>query len=116
MPDSNISQGVPGANQVRAILFHEGDHWVGQCVEYDICTQAKNLTDLYRKLELTVQFEREESIKRHGAPFAGIPAAPARFEDMWNKGWSITPADNIATHHINEKQESRVDLELALCA
>ena len=118
MPDSNIGgtpQEAPPAGQIRALVFHEGDHWIGQCIEYDICAQAKNLTELYQKLEVTIQFEREESIKRRGSPFAGIPAAPSHFEDMWNKSWSITPG-NAVLHHENRRQDERMGLELALCA
>jgi hypothetical protein len=103
--------------QVRAILFREGDVWVGQCIEYDICTHADNLTNLNKKLEMTIQMQRDRSIERYGSPFAGIPPAPPRFEEMWNKqSGSFTPADNAAAQHKEMKQESIVDLELALCA
>jgi hypothetical protein len=104
------------AELVRAILFREGDHWIGQCIEYDICAQAKNLTELKKKLELTIEFEREVSVKRHGYAFAGIPAAPQRFEEMWNKGWAITPSTSAEFPREIQNDEKIVDLELALCA
>jgi hypothetical protein len=68
---------------LRAVVFMDGDLWFAQCLEHDIGVQASNLHDLPKKLELTVAFEREESIRRHGEPFGGIPPAPARFQDMW---------------------------------
>jgi|ERR1700691_2006463 len=92
------------AGHFRAILFREGDHWIGQCIEYDICAQAKNLTELKKKLELTIEFEREVSVKRHGYAFVGIPAAPQRFEEMWNKGWAITPQIMVVPKPLEETQ------------
>jgi hypothetical protein len=71
--------------KIRAILFREGDLWVGQCIEYDIGAQAKTLTELHKKLELTVMLDLQESVKRHGVPFKGIQPAPNSFADMWDK-------------------------------
>jgi hypothetical protein len=55
--------------EIRAVLFRDGDLWVGQCIEYDIGAQAKTLTELHKKLELTVMLDLQESVKRHGVPF-----------------------------------------------
>jgi hypothetical protein len=71
--------------EIRAILFRDGDLWVGQCIEYDIGAQAKTLTELHKKLELTVMLDLQESVKRHGVPFKGIQPAPSYFADMWDK-------------------------------
>ena len=68
---------------IRVVILREGDYWVAQCLEYDIGAQAKNLRDLRAHLDLTLQAELQESLNRHGEPFAGIDPAPKYFHDLW---------------------------------
>lgn len=97
-------------NTIRVIIFREGDLWVAQCVEYDIGAQAPSLGELTRKLDLTIEAEVRESLRRHGVPFKGIPRAPAQTEEMWNRQvGSFKPAPNFSSH-------LREGVELALCA
>ena len=69
---------------IRAIMFREGEIWVGQCIEYDICAQAPSLADLHKRLMNTVAYECERTIHLFGTPFMGISPAPRHFEEMWN--------------------------------
>jgi hypothetical protein len=114
MNDSFIPHSPDTQMRIRAILFRDSDLWVGQCIEYDIGAQAKTLTELHKKLELTVMFELHESLKRHGVPFKGIDPAPGRFADMWNKqAGEFKPVSDVASH---KTASPEVGLELALCA
>lgn len=70
--------------EVRLVVFKDGDSWVAQCLEYDIGAQASNLDDLQNRFIVAFKAECEESLKRNGAPFEGIPAAPKHFHDMWD--------------------------------
>jgi hypothetical protein len=36
---------------IRAVAFEHGDHWVAQCLEHDIATQARTLDSLLDELE-----------------------------------------------------------------
>ncbi len=108
----NISHG-----QIRAIIFREGDLWVAQCVEYDIGAQGRTLPEVTKRLELTVELELEESIRRHGAPFRGVPAAPSSVGDMWeSQAGAFTPAASAPADTRPERDRAKVGLELALCA
>ena len=65
---------------IRVIVFQEEEGaWVAHCVDYDIATQAPDLPTLRRRLELTMQAELQQSMERHGKPFAGIGPAPLIF-------------------------------------
>ena len=68
---------------VRVIVFQDNGMWVAQCLEYDIGTQADDIDTLNARLEVVLRAELNESMQRHGKPFAGIEAAPERFQLMW---------------------------------
>lgn len=94
------------SNQIRVVVFREGDVWVAQCLEYDIGAQAPDLETLHRRLALTVELERRISTERNGKAFAGIDPAPKHFQDMWAKrSGGFTP-----------KSDGYADLQLALVA
>ena len=69
---------------IRVVAYKEGDQWIAQCLEYDICAHASDEDKLKSRLAAILEFERNLSIERNGAPFAGIDPAPEQFHDMWN--------------------------------
>lgn len=71
--------------KVRVIAFKDGDTWVAQCLEYDIGAQGTDLDDVYGRLMVAIQIDRETSIAIHGKPFAGIEKAPQFFFDRWEQ-------------------------------
>jgi hypothetical protein len=71
------------SSDVRIVIFHEGEFWVAQCLEYDIGVQAGDLVELEDRLMVALETERKEGLARHGEPFAGIEPAPKFFQDMW---------------------------------
>jgi hypothetical protein len=74
---------MSAADPIGVLLSKEGDHWLAQCVEYDIGAQARDLGELRKRLLIAVRAERDESLRRHGKPFAGIGPAPRHFHDLW---------------------------------
>lgn len=104
------------AGLIRAVMFREGDMWVAQCLEYDIGAQGKDLADLAKRLALTIELERSESINRLGKPFAGIDPAPERFHEMWERRTGqYHPTTPIRVRFRNDG-DGEVPVELALCA
>lgn len=81
--------------ELRVVVFMEGEQWVAQCLEYDIGAQGSSLEELRSRFEATLNAERMESRRRNVKDFAGIDPAPAYFKDMWNKcpgEYTPTPA------------------------
>lgn len=71
-------------DMVRVIAFKEGDAWIAHCVEYDICAQGSDLSQLRRRMEVALEVECEMSEKRTGTPFGGIGPAPSIYEAMYD--------------------------------
>ena len=70
-------------DEVRVIIFEEDGAYVAQCLEHDICAFAGDLDTLRGRFVSLFIFERNLSIDRNGAPFAGIDPAPEKFQGMW---------------------------------
>jgi hypothetical protein len=105
-------QAMTEAIRIRAILFRDGELWVGQCLEYDIGAQASDLDQLHSRLLIAIDCERKESVARNGAPFAGIDRAPQHFFDMWEKA----PGGYSPRRPSKLPNDGSLDLNLALCA
>jgi hypothetical protein len=78
-----------GAFTVNAVLYEQGDWWIGQCLEYDITTQAHTFTELQYELERVVFSHVFASIAEGRKPFEGLPEAPPKFWRMWEAGSRI---------------------------
>lgn len=106
---------MKGSAQLRMIAFKEGDQWVGQVLEHDIGAQAPTLDELHHRLEIAIGLELEESLKRHGKPFAGIDPAPRHYHEMWEKrAGQFQPTDQA--RGTVKSDGSSVQVEMALCA
>jgi hypothetical protein len=74
---------MSAADPIRVLLLKEGERWVAQCLEYDIGAQARDLDQLRKRLLVALQAERDEGLRWHRKPFAGIGLAPQHFRDLW---------------------------------
>ena len=72
------------ARDLRVLVFREGDVFVAQCLEYDICTFAADLGLLRQRIDGQIESERQLSSEMHGRDFAGIQPAPEIFLKMWD--------------------------------
>lgn len=73
-------QHAPKADQFRVILFKEGDTWVAQGLEHDICVQAPTMGELYGRFDVAVRLEENEP-----GGLDRIGQAPKHFFDLWEK-------------------------------
>lgn len=70
---------MTSSEAIRVVVFQDGDRWVAQCLEYDIGAQADDPDTLQLYLDVALKAELEESLKRHGKAFEGIPSFPSAF-------------------------------------
>jgi hypothetical protein len=88
---------------LRVVVFWEGESWIAQCLEYDICAQAPDVDTLRSRLAVALDAEWEAG----GNSFSGIEKAPEHFFKKWERCTSrIQPAS----------ESDRVEVEMALCA
>lgn len=96
---------MTGNESVRVIVLKDGDTYIAQCLEYDLCAHAQDEKTLFSRFEALFNFERNLSIERNGAPFAGIDPAPREFHDMWD-----------ACEQMNSMNVAGAQVSLAKCA
>jgi hypothetical protein len=82
---------------VRIITFKEGDIWVAQCLEHDVCVQAGDLDSLRTRMEMALKAE---------SPLDKLPKAPAHFFELWEKKSGFNKSG----------KSDGVEYEMALCA
>jgi hypothetical protein len=82
-PASLIVEGSVASKLIRFVIFREGDHWLGQCLEFDLGVQAKTLQEVHRRLPFVLECEMRESVSRYKLPFSGLDAAPTDFRRLW---------------------------------
>ncbi len=98
------------SEDIRAVIFQEGDLWVAQCLDYDIGAQAHDLETVRHRLGVAVEIERRTSMEVYGTEFDGIDRAPARFFEMWEKR-SLSSGPEMM-----KKGRKPFALDFALCA
>jgi hypothetical protein len=101
--------GMSEDKTLRVVIFRDDEGWAAQCLEYDICAYADDLSKLQSRFEATLVCEYEISNKLHGSPLAGIGPAPEKFQEMW-KGCAgkYEPYNNAKLSERN--------IDFALCA
>jgi hypothetical protein len=66
---------VMPTSQIRIIAFREGDQWVAQCLEHDVCVQANDLKTLHARMDVALIVE----------DIGELPPAPERFFQLLEK-------------------------------
>jgi len=77
---------------ITAVAFQEHGLWIAQCLEHDLCTSAKNYSDLGRKLASQLRLQIYLDRKRGKEPLQDIPRAPQKFWNMYSSG---APAEDV---------------------
>lgn len=78
---------------IHAVAFRRKSHWVAQCLEYNIATQAKTLDALLYELERILVGHVLVADQEQTEPFVGLQGAPKRFWEMYKRALApVTPA------------------------
>jgi hypothetical protein len=96
---------MSASHTIRVIAFQEGEHWVAQCLEHDICAIAHDLETLKYRVEVAVEAERL-LCQEKGTDLDSLPEAPKYFFDKWERRSEFDASG----------QADGVGYEMALCA
>ncbi len=96
---------MPMSQTIRVIAFKDGDQWVAQCLEHDICAIADDLETLQYRVEVAIEAERALCLEK-GLDLDSLPAAPKYFFDKWSR----------RSEFDHSGQADGVGYEMALCA
>jgi hypothetical protein len=69
---------------IRAVVFQDGERWIAQCLEYDLCTSAEDRKELTRKLASQLRLQIVLDLAKGKKPFQDLPRAPQRFWEMYS--------------------------------
>ena len=97
---------------IKAVLFKEGDWWVGQCLDHDIVAQAKSAKDLAYEIQRAVIGHIVVSKQEGLVPFSSLPRAPQKYWDMFDQGLMIQP-DRFTLETAKEVFVTEPELSLA---
>lgn len=67
---------------LRIVVYEEDGHWIAQCLEFDICTQADDRETLQDRMDCLIECE-VAAMSESGQQ---LDPAPERFHNMWSKG------------------------------
>ena len=76
---------------MRVVITKEGDKFVGQVLEHDICSQGATIDQLMDRLGLTIELERQE----RGGTLADIAPAPDEFHKIWEEARACNTAVTV---------------------
>jgi hypothetical protein len=97
---------------IHAVFFRHGDWWISQCLEYDLVTQSRRLEDLPSEVRRQLTVQIAGSVQRGIEPFAGLPPAPRRFWEMFDRAQSrVEPIK--AVEGLDDLPEIRMEARLA---
>jgi predicted RNase H-like HicB family nuclease len=85
------------AIRIRAVVFQESGWWCAQCLEYDIATQARTITELKAELKKVLTIHIELALERGQEPFAVFPKAPERYFQMYDAFEQAGSTEDAAT-------------------
>jgi hypothetical protein len=83
------------ANELRVVAFREGDCWIAQCVEYDLCVQGNDIAQAKRRMEALIRLEAQHTLEQNGELFAGIDPAPDYFASMFDGAEEVSIAGHL---------------------
>lgn len=75
---------------MRVVIKKEGDLFVAQCLEHDICSQGNTIDELMERLVGTVRLECEE---RDG-DLDDIEPAPDLYHEIWDNARQLSDSDS----------------------
>jgi len=100
-----------GEKTIRAIVYRDEDWWIIRCLDHNLVTAARNLEEVPGELRRFLLVQIAASRQCGIEPFSGIPQAPPRYWEMYEKGkaWDLS----TSSIELPEELGPRVDARLA---
>lgn len=86
----------------RVVVFKDGDTYVAQCLEHDICAQADDVKALRHRMQAAIDAERDYARTIGKNLTDTVSPAPKHFFAMFEKAWGA--------------EQGGQDMRVALCA
>lgn len=86
---------------LRVLTFKEGDTWIAQALEKDLCVQASSEDELRARFELLIDLECANSSCDDLHALTKIDAAPEHFMKMWMELEANNPIQRFRHNELN---------------
>lgn len=90
------------ARSIRVLVFQEGEWLSAQCLEYDLATQARTLSDLWYEIHRMIYGHAVSRIREGKKPFADLPKAPQKYWDMFEQSKIPLPPPSRPTFRLRK--------------
>ena len=70
---------------ISAVVFPDGDYWVVQGIEHDICAQGRTIKDACQAFEEAVCANAMIGLAQGVSPLADISPAPEKYQRMFER-------------------------------
>ena len=70
---------------INAVIYQDGDDWIAQGIEHDICAQGRSIQEARRAFEESVVGMALFGVASGKRPLSDIPPAPEEFHAMFEK-------------------------------
>lgn len=98
---------APAKHSLRVVIFKDGDMWVAQALERDLCAQGRDLKTVHARFLATLRAEIEHAMELGIEPLQNLDVAPERFQEMWKNRSPFSDKPN---------ESAGLPVELALAA
>ena len=95
-------------NELRFVLFKDGDSLSAVCLERWIGAQGRSEDETLRRLKCVYRAELDASVRRTGKPFGGMPPAPPKYHRIHESG-----GDDVLCGTIYDRRGDRQPMALA---
>lgn len=67
----------------NVLVWQEGDFWIAQVIEKDICTQASSMSGVVEEIGIALAVHIGLAISKQQQPFIDVPATPSEIVEQW---------------------------------
>lgn len=71
--------------ELRVLFFQDGNRWVAQCIDYDICTSGSSIPEAQQHFGEAFVAELGLSYELKRQPLEGVPAAPEHYRRLFEE-------------------------------
>ena len=93
---------------IHIVVFPEGEWWIAQCLEYDLCTAQRRLEDLPAEIRRFLKVQILGSLELKIEPFSGFAPAPKRFWRMYEHAVAMADASSALETPTDVAIEARI--------
>jgi predicted RNase H-like HicB family nuclease len=88
-------EAMSNPTMIRVVTFKEGELFVAQALEVDVCAQGKTMEEANRRLSVLMHVEEEEA-KANGRTLFDIGPAPHPFHVLYNNHCVVRSEARVA--------------------